>query len=166
MLTLIGGGAATITAAKRSGGASSLPTDRPIGSVEGGWENYSPTRVAELQEQGIPVFVDFTAKWCLICQANKVTLHSADIQQAFQDKHVVTMEADWTKRDPTITKQLDQLGRSGVPVYVLYPGVAGEPPYILPQTLSSQVVKEYLNKLPVSQTVVSVDLEPEQQGEG
>jgi len=121
---------------------------------EHGWEMYNPERVQELRAQGVPVFVDFTAKWCLICQANKVTLHSADITKAFNDKGVVTMIADWTKKDPVITEQLESLGRTGVPVYVLYPGDPHESPYVLPQTLSGKVVREYLDRLTTPKTTV------------
>ncbi len=112
-----------------------------------GWESYSPERVEQLQAAGTPVFVDFTAKWCLICQANKVILHSSDAVKAFHEQGVVTMMADWTKKDPVITKQLEKLGRSGVPVYVLYPGEQNATPYILPQTLSGSVISDYVKKL-------------------
>jgi thiol:disulfide interchange protein len=116
-------------------------------SLDGKWEAYSPEKVAALRKEGTPVFVDFTAKWCLICQANKVTLHSSEIQKAFEDRGVVTMMADWTKKDSTITEALHHLGRSGVPVYVLYSGNPEEPPLILPQTLTGSIVKDYLAKI-------------------
>ncbi len=105
-----------------------------------GWEAYDPDRVQELREQGTPVFIDFTAKWCLICQTNKMALHSKESERAFAAAGIVRMEADWTRRDPVITKQLQELGRSGVPVYVLYPGDPNADPIILPQTLTSSVV--------------------------
>ncbi len=124
---------------------------------EHGWEMYNPDRVQKLRAQGTPVFVDFTAKWCLICQANKAILHSSDLTRAFHDKGVVTMIADWTKKDPVITQQLEKLGRTGVPVYVLYPGDLQETPYILPQTLSGKVVRDYLDKLTAPKTTVYAD---------
>jgi thiol:disulfide interchange protein len=118
------------------------------------WKTYSPERVKELNEQGIAVFVDFTAKWCLICQANKVILHSSDMESAFRAKGVVTMIADWTKRDSVITQELQRLGRSGVPVYALYPGHGQGTPVILPQTLTSAIVHDYLEKLQLPATTV------------
>ncbi len=121
-----------------------------VENENGAWQAYSPEKVAELRNVGTPVFVDFTAKWCLICQANKVILHSSEVQKAFEQKGVVTMTADWTKKDPVITEALQHLGRSGVPVYVLYSGNPIESPYILPQTLTGGVVSDYLNKLGTS----------------
>ncbi|MCH9609738.1 MAG: Thiol:disulfide interchange protein DsbD [Chlamydiales bacterium] len=118
-----------------------------IADQSGAWQSFTPQRVAELQAAGTPVFVDFTAKWCLICQANKVVLHSSDMATLFNQHGIVTMMADWTKKDPVITEQLEKLGRSGVPVYVLYPGEKGADPYVLPQTLSSKVIQEYVDKL-------------------
>lgn len=111
------------------------------------WQPYSAEKVDSYRQQGKSVFVDFTAKWCLICQANKVTLHSKEIQQAFQEKNVVAMEADWTMKDAAISDQLRKLGRSGVPVYVLYPADPQLPPQILPQTLTKSIVQDYLNKM-------------------
>jgi thiol:disulfide interchange protein len=120
----------------------------------GQWQKYSPEKVAELRKEGKPVFIDFTAKWCLICQANKVTLHSSEVQKAFAEKGIVTMEADWTKRDPVITSELEKLGRSGVPVYVLYSPDMNEPPRILPQTLTKSVVTDYIDQLTTPSTTV------------
>lgn len=111
------------------------------------WQAYSPVKVEEMRKEGKAVFVDFTAKWCLICQANKATLRSADVQKAFEDKGVVTMSADWTKRDEMITESLKKLGRSGVPVYVLYPADPSKPPLILPQTLTKSVMADYLSQI-------------------
>ncbi|MFZ0565690.1 MAG: thioredoxin family protein [Chlamydiales bacterium] len=121
------------------------------------WEQYSPERVEQLRAQGVPVFVDFTAKWCLICQANKVALHSSDVQRAFEERGVVMMIADWTKKDPAITQELEKLGRSGVPVYALYPGNSNESPYILPQTLTAKVIHDYLDKLKILESTVYAD---------
>jgi thiol:disulfide interchange protein DsbD len=113
----------------------------------GSWQPFSMDKVIELRAQGKAVFVGFTAKWCLICQTNKVTLHSAEIQKAFAEKNVVPLVADWTKKDSTIGAVLQQLGRSGVPVYLLYPADPTQPPLILPQTLTKATMHEYLDKL-------------------
>ncbi len=100
------------------------------------WESYSYSKVESAIEQGLPVFIDFTAKWCLICQANKVVLDSDKLQDAFQKHNVLTLRADWTKKDSEITKALAKFGRSGVPLYVLYQ--KGRPPKVFSQLLSQR----------------------------
>jgi thiol:disulfide interchange protein/DsbC/DsbD-like thiol-disulfide interchange protein len=111
-----------------------------------GWEKYSPERVAQLRSQGVPVFVDFTAKWCLICQANHLILSSKEAEMMFQKLGVVRMKADWTKNDPAITEALRQFGRNSVPLYVLYSN-KNEEPRILPQVLTGEVVLNELKQL-------------------
>lgn len=118
-------------------------------SDESSWEPFSEERIAELQKQGIPVFVDFTAKWCLICQANHYILTKDDVEAKFKELGVVKMKADWTKNDPAITKALRQFGRSGVPLYLLYGTTAGENPAILPQVLTTDIVIDYLDQISV-----------------
>lgn len=109
-----------------------------------GWQTWSPEAVKEATVQGRPVFVDFTAAWCVTCQFNKRgALADADVLAAFKAKGVVLMRADWTRRDPVISQELNRLGRSGVPVYMLLkPGVAE--PQLLPEILSPALLLEAL----------------------
>jgi thiol:disulfide interchange protein DsbD len=96
---------------------------------------------------GQPVFVDFTANWCLSCQVNeRVALGQPEVVQAFEAKNVALLKADWTREDPAITQALTALGRSGVPVYALYtPGQSD--PVLLPQVLTPGIVMDALSKL-------------------
>ncbi len=92
---------------------------RPLGE----WQPWSAERVAAAQAAGQPVFVDFTAAWCVTCQYNKRTvLADAAVLAALEGKRVLKLRADWTMRDAAITAELGRLGRSGVPVYALFPG--------------------------------------------
>lgn len=111
------------------------------------WEHYSPAKVEELQKQGKPILIDFTAKWCLTCQANRIALTSEDVERKITSLGIVTMEADWTKNDPVITQALRKYGRNGVPLYLLFTGTPGETPTILPQVLTPSVVLEYLDAM-------------------
>jgi len=104
-----------------------------------GWEPYSAARVAERIEQGRPVFIDFTAAWCVTCQVNKrLVLSDSGVKRAFARADAALLRADWTRRDPEITRALTALGRSGVPVYVLYR--KGRDPLLLPEVLQRQTL--------------------------
>ena len=116
-------------------------------AAHGEWEAFSPERVAALQAEGRPVFIDFTAKWCLTCQVNKLTvLRTAEIMQAFRDKGVTLLYADWTDENEMIAAELAKFGRQSVPVYALYDGKNAEP-VLLPELLTKKIVIDALNKL-------------------
>jgi thiol:disulfide interchange protein DsbD len=113
-------------------------------STGGHWQPWSAAEVAARQAQGQTVFVDFTAAWCVTCQYNKkTTLADARVLAAFDAKNVRSLRADWTRRDAAITQALAQLGRNGVPVYVVY--APGQPPVVLSELPS---VQDILSALP------------------
>jgi thiol:disulfide interchange protein DsbD len=105
------------------------------------WVPYSQVAVDAAHAAGKPVFIDFTAAWCLSCKFNEgVVLKSADVENALRKGNVVTMKADWTKYDPEITKELESVGRSGVPTYLIYPAGAGSAADLLPELLTKDLV--------------------------
>jgi len=138
----------TSTSAWAQAMGGSTPTSTQIESaVANTWEKFSPERVAELRAKGIPVFIDFTAKWCLICQANHLVLSSEEVAKKFVDSGVVRMLADWTNNDETIAAELKKFGRNSVPLYVLYDKDTTSQPQILPQVLTPSTVIEALKDL-------------------
>lgn len=109
------------------------------------WQNWSAEAVQAELAQGHAVFVDFTAAWCVTCQINKqTTLNQADVLADFAAKQVRLMRADWTRRDPAISRALAELGRSGVPVYVLY--APNRAPRVLSELLSAAQVRAALDQ--------------------
>lgn len=104
------------------------------------FEPYSDARLAQLLDAGQPVFVNFTAAWCLSCLVNeKVALSTPEVQQAFAAHQVVYLKADWTARDDAIRQTLARYGRSGVPLYLYF--AAGQRQAVeLPQILTPDLL--------------------------
>ena len=119
----------------------------PVAQTPGArWQPWSAERVQTALGAGQPVFVDFTAAWCVTCQYNKkTTLASAEVLSAMDAAKVQTFRADWTRRDAAITAELQKLGRSGVPVYVLQ--APGQAPVVFSEILSATEVKDALGRL-------------------
>lgn len=117
-----------------------LPPDK---SKQLEWGKWSETKVEELLEEGTPVYVDFTATWCATCQVNKKNAYPPEIVDLFKEYGVVALKADKTSPSPDIDKKLQQLGRTAIPVNVLYvPGK--DEPIITPELLSADYIRELI----------------------
>jgi thiol:disulfide interchange protein DsbD len=111
------------------------------------WQTWSQTAVEQAVAKGKPVFVDYTAAWCVTCQFNKkTTLADPAVLAAFAQRGVQLMRADWTRQDPAISASLQALGRSGVPVYVLH--APGQPPQVFTEILRADALHAALAGLP------------------
>ncbi len=134
------GDAPSATSAPANGAAGTA------GEAGQGWAPYSDARLAALRAQGRPVFVDFTAAWCLSCQVNKRTsLRASAVTARMHELGVATLEADWTNSDPQITAALGRLQRNAVPVYAVYPKGGGAP-VLLPEVLTPGIVIDALER--------------------
>ena len=123
-----------------------FPAAETATASQNGWEPYSRAAIEQYRAQGRPVFVDFTAKWCLSCQVNeRVVLNRPDVRRRLHDSGMVLVRADWTKHDEEIGSALSELGRSGVPTYAFY--LPGQPAFTLPEVLTPGIVLGALDQL-------------------
>ncbi|WP_413561440.1 protein-disulfide reductase DsbD family protein [Bdellovibrio sp. HCB209] len=121
-----------------------LPTDRPTPTQQAtsAWSAYDEKAIEADRNSGQAVFIDFTAAWCITCQVNKkLVLNTDDIQQLFKDQNVKLYKADWTDKDPVITKALARFGRNSLPLYIYYSATDKEPK-ILPEILTKQIIND------------------------
>lgn len=124
-----------------------------ITALEIAWVPFSVDSLNEALNSGKTVFLDFTADWCLTCKVNeKTVLDTAIVKDKFKELDVLTMKADWTNRDPDITKLLSRFKRSGVPLYVVFPaGRPGEPHPLPDGILTADMVIDALKEAGASQ---------------
>jgi thiol:disulfide interchange protein len=111
------------------------------------WQKFSQESLDAALQSGHPVFVDFTADWCITCKANeRFAIDTSTVRNAFAKRNVIALRADWTSGDPVITEILKQHGRAGVPMYLVYPGGKNREPALLPELISAQTVLDALKE--------------------
>ncbi|MBX9880267.1 MAG: thioredoxin family protein [Candidatus Obscuribacterales bacterium] len=128
--------------------ANSSTTETATLEEENGiiWMPYKTELLDKMLRSGKTVFLDFTADWCLTCKVNeKTVIATKPVIDKFKSLGVVTMKADWTKQNPDIGALLQQFGRSGVPLYVIFPGNDPEHPIVLPEVITQSLVLEKLD---------------------
>ncbi len=142
-------------AAPSAASAGQRPSGERAQSAAAVWQPWSDERVREARDAKRPVFVDFTAAWCVSCQANKrLVLERDAIVAEMAERGVVRLKADWTNRDPRITEALARFGRNGVPLYLVYR--PDEPaPRVLPELLTMGIVRDALAGLPLAGTTTA-----------
>lgn len=124
---------------------------RTVGDSDPNWRPFSHARLDELRAEGKPVFIDFTATWCITCKVNeRLVLSDPAVRKALADADVAMLRADWTRQDPEITREIEANGRLGVPLYLFYPkpmpGDDRPSPIILPQILrADSLLREVRN---------------------
>jgi len=113
------------------------------------WTPYTAESLQALRAKGEPVFVNFTAAWCITCLVNeRVALSQSSVAEAFKKAGITYLKGDWTNQDQQITRQLAAFGRSGVPLYVFYPKGIDARPVVLPQLLTPEIVLTTLSASP------------------
>lgn len=119
-----------------------------LADAEGAWAPWSEAAVSDALREGRPVFVDFTAEWCISCKVNKRTvLESEPVAAAFGSAGVQRLLADWTHRDDTIREVLARHGRAGVPLYLLYHPDRPDAPEVLPELLTREIVLDAIARV-------------------
>ena len=144
--TVLAAGAAFSVVGPGYGEAAAAPGSASAEKADVPYEPYSPARLAELRAEGRPVFVNYTAAWCVSCQVNdRVALSTKGVAAAMKAHNVAYLKADWTKKDADIAAELARYGRAGVPLYLVY-GADGADGVILPSILTEGIVVKALNK--------------------
>ena len=144
-LAIVGCAAALILSTSLTTAGSGAVPASLAGRQELRYEPFTAQRLASLEAEGRPVFVNLTASWCVTCLINeRVALDTEVVLKAFAARGIVPLKGDWTNQNPEITGLLQRFGRSGVPLYLLYNG-RGEP-VVLPQILTAAGVLEALDR--------------------
>jgi thiol:disulfide interchange protein DsbD len=111
------------------------------------WQPLNLAKLQQYRKEGKTIFVDFTAQWCLTCKANeKAVLMSKPVVDKLKALHVVTIKADWTRQDATITRLLNKFGRSGVPMYLIFSGDKPNYADVLPEVITPELVLQHLDQ--------------------
>ena len=109
-------------------------------------DSYTPELLEELLANDQPVFLNFTADWCITCKVNEaIVLNQTSIKSALKSKNIVYLKADWTRKDAAIADKLAEYGRTGVPLYLLFS--PGRVPTILPELLTEDILLSYINEI-------------------
>lgn len=125
------------------------------------WRPYSAALLEAQRDSGRIVLLDFTADWCLTCKVNeRVAFGSEAVRAAVRDRDVVLLRADWTTRDPVVTRALAAFGRTSVPFVVVYPRARDAAPIVMPTLLTSGIVTGALERAAASPSPIRTSAAP------
>lgn len=111
------------------------------------WEPFSLAGLEGHIKDNKPVFIDFTAEWCLTCKVNeRSVMGNQEVIEKFKNSGIVPIRADWTNRNADITRLMAKFGRSGVPLYVIFPAGRPSAPIVLPEVITSGMVIDAINR--------------------
>lgn len=120
-------------------------TEQATASEEHNYEAYSPERLDYYRAQGIPVFIDLTADWCITCKVNEKVAFTSHIKNQLNENKIAVLVGDWTNRNPEISMLLKEQNRSGIPLYLMYPKGTGNPE-VLPQILTEGIIEGAISR--------------------
>jgi thiol:disulfide interchange protein DsbD len=109
------------------------------------WQVYSEELLTELRRQGKPVFINVTADWCITCLANERLVFTDDTLSFMRDNNIHLIKGNWTNYNPAITQLLKNYGRSGIPLYLLFPTNARA--RVLPQILTPTMFRNAIEDI-------------------
>lgn len=116
------------------------------------WQRFSINELDRQLSAKKTIFLDFTADWCLTCKVNEAgVINTTAVRKKLAELKVVCIKADWTNQDEEITELLAKFGRSGVPLYVIFPAGKGDVPIVLPELINERIVLEALDRAGSSQ---------------
>ncbi len=120
------------------------------------WQSFSADKLGAARESAMPVFLVFTADWCLTCKANEfLVIETERIGQAINELGILPLKADWTTGDEHVTRALKEYGSSGVPYYVVFPAEKNSPPIILPTILTTETLLQALKRSSIKQDMIN-----------
>lgn len=145
LLTLLAGGYYFGGAFSRATPPRSEGTTEETSSSGIAWQPFSREKLDALLAEGKPVFIDFTADWCLTCKFNERTaINTPAVREVIRERGIVPLKADWTNANPEITKILAEFGRVGVPFYLFYPKGREIPPVVFPELVTEKIILDGL----------------------
>ena len=123
-----------------------ITSDNNSPSLKNEENAFSVQKLNSLRSEQKMVFLNFTADWCITCKVNEaIALNQDKVKKVLDEKNIIYLKADWTRKDPEIASMLASYGRTGVPLYLLFPSQGD--PIILPELLTEDLLLDFLKEI-------------------